>query len=713
LRSIPTRSSTLKKRGSEGPIIRIVIATGISSVVTQLYTIREFLSQFEGNEYVIAIILFNWLILGGAGTWLAHVFTGHGKRARATSLGWLTICLSLLPVIQILAIRVLRDVVFIRGSSVGFYPTVLFSFFTIAPYALIIGYVLPLSLFVLRRQRSGFPGTRIYIIDNIGDVSGGVLFSFFLVYLTTPLTALFLVNIVLCGASWLLFFRLRVSVVGASISAVLVFFVSICGVLVEKDAAAFHKGDTVFYKESLFGRIVVSRDSGLYTLFVDGKPVSSSQDEMMAQEAVHFGLSQVDKIESILLISAQGSMMEEVEKYQPQTIDYVELDPEIISAAFDCGIIKKMKGMSVISGDARAYLKNSGRLYDAIIMSLPEPGTFQLNRLYTHEFFSLAKSRIYPGGILSMSLEGFDNYITGQKSSEVSCLYNTARSCFKEVAIFPGQRIFFICSDSTLSYDIPSLLRKKKIKADYISDYFYGNLTPSRIGYLRDSIDDSIPLNKDLSPYMMRLVFSGWFLKYSTNPYIFYTLLAGLACIYIFRIRGSAYVLFTTGCAVMGSEILVIFLFQILFGYIYVKIGIIVTIFLTGLLPGAWYGDRLARKGRGMFIITDALFIACMTALIVYLKLSNHAIPELFVYVFAFFVSVLCGFQFPIALHLGGDDSAAVTGSFSADLIGAAFGALVVSACLIPYAGIIGSASALIVLKLSSIMAVSTHGKDK
>jgi len=41
----------------------VVIATGISSVVTQLLIIREFLAQFQGNEFVIALILFNWLIL--------------------------------------------------------------------------------------------------------------------------------------------------------------------------------------------------------------------------------------------------------------------------------------------------------------------------------------------------------------------------------------------------------------------------------------------------------------------------------------------------------------------------------------------------------------------------------------------------------------------------------------------------------------------------
>ena len=165
-------------RKNERAITRVVIATGISSVVTQLLTIREFLSKFSGNEFVIALILFNWLILGGAGTLLARLITRRFWKATVNRLGWLSLILAAIPTLQILAIRGLRDVFFIHGSSVGFYPTLSYILFTIAPYTLLLGFVLPYSLFVLRAETPGFSGTRIYIIDNIGDVAGGALFSF-------------------------------------------------------------------------------------------------------------------------------------------------------------------------------------------------------------------------------------------------------------------------------------------------------------------------------------------------------------------------------------------------------------------------------------------------------------------------------------------------------------------------------------------------------
>ncbi len=151
-------------------ILWVVVATGISSVVTQLLTIREFLTQFQGNEIVIALILFNWLILGGIGTLAAHKLTQRNHQPTDHKLAYLSLALCILAVLQILAIRLLRDFIFISGSSVGFYSTLAFGFCTITPYCLLLGFVLPYSLFVLRSQWSDYPGARIYIFDNIGDI---------------------------------------------------------------------------------------------------------------------------------------------------------------------------------------------------------------------------------------------------------------------------------------------------------------------------------------------------------------------------------------------------------------------------------------------------------------------------------------------------------------------------------------------------------------
>ena len=700
------------KSPTERAIIRVVIATGIASVVTQLLTIREFLTQFKGNEIVIALILFNWLILGGIGTLLARLVTHRLWRPGVSGLAWFSLILAALSAPQILAIRMLRDVVFIHGSSVGFYPTWLYTFLTIMPYCLLLGFVLPYSLFILRNEAADYPGARIYITDNIGDVTGGALFSFALVYLVTPLQAVFLANLPLLATAWVLMPAARRYRVFAMMGTGTVIAILIAGLWFEKPSLAPSEGDLAHYQETRYGRIAVHRDQDQLTLFEDGKPVFSNQNISIAEETIHYPLAQLDDIQHVLLISAESGVMEELQKYNLKSVDYVELDPEVTTIQFQFGMLKKIPGLQVIHRDGRAFLSDSDKTYDAIIVNLPEPETFQINRFYTDRFFELAAGHLRPGGVLSLAMQGFQNYIAEPQRQKYSSLYNTATEYFKEVTLLPGQKVFFLCRNQAIDTDIPGALSQKGISTSYISGFYYGNLTPERIERLNQHIDASIPANRDHAPYLIRIMFSQWFAKYQSSPIGFMIAAFVLTFIYLFRISREEFVLFSTGCITMGSEILVIFAFQIFFGYIYLQIGIIITVFLAGLLPGAWAGHRLHSKRKRVLAVTDAILILLLVLFILALMTIADRLPVLFFLIFGFCVSLACGFQFPIALDLRGSDNAAATRTFSADLIGAGCGTLITSAILIPYLGIIWAAVGLIVMKLISLLVIGTRRKS-
>jgi spermidine synthase len=682
----------------------VVIATGISSVVTQLLIIREFLAQFQGNEFVIALILFNWLILGGIGTILSHRITQNLWPAAATRLGWLSLFLAGLSGVQILAIRYFRDVFFIHGSSAGFYPILLYSFLATAPYCLMIGFVLPYSLFVIRTSNPDYPGASIYITDNLGDVSGGALFSFVLVFWVSPMTAVFLANLPLLLSVLLLFHQFSRRRLSVYLGAAATLAVLGAGVFLEPSSLVPPEGRLVYYSESRYGRIQVLQDQEQFTLFVGGVPLFSSQNLNMAEETIHYPLSQVDTAQNILLISAQGGMMAELEKYRPVSVDYVELDPKVADVEFKFGLIKKIPGLSVIHQDGRAYLEKSNKIYDAIIVNLSEPDTFQINRFYTDRFFALARRHLARHGVLSFAMEGFDNYLAEPQRQKLSSLYNTVSDYFSHVLLLPGEKIFFLCSSEPVNTDIPKLLDRKGISTRYIRGYYYGNVTAERIMRLNALIDPKTPKNLDDVPQLMRLMFLQWFAKFSTSPAGFIVILSLFCVVYLFRIHLEEFVLFSTGFMVMGSEILVIFAFQIFFGYIYFQIGLIVTVFLAGLLPGAWFGDRFRKRSKQTLMLTDGLLMVLMGLLMVAVKQAGHHLPVFAYLVFGFSVSLICGFQFPVALYLRGGDAPAVTQTFSADLIGAAFGTLIANVVLIPYFGIIWTAAGLIGLKLLSLM---------
>lgn len=690
-------------RKNESPVLLVVIATGISSVVTQLLTIREFLAQFHGNEFVIALILFSWLVQGGIGTLISRLLTGKSSPS-ANFLGLLSLALAVLPVLQILLIRELRDNLFIHGSSVGFYPTFAFIFLTTAPYAILIGFVLPYSLFVLRYSNPGYPGTYIYITDSLGDVAGGALFSFFLVYFFSPLQSVFIANMFLLAATYAFFkhsgLRHSLTITGTGIALLIL----VSGTLFEQKSLRPLEGKLAYYKESRYGRIEVLQDREQFTMIGDGVPLFSNQNTSNAEETVHYALAQISDPKNILVISAEGGIMEELDKYHPETVDYIELDPDVSEALFRFGLIKKIKGINVINQDGRAYLANTDKIYDAIILNLPEPETYQINRFYTDSFYDIAKKRLSSGGILSFSMEGYDNYLAEPQRQKISSVYNTLSRHFKNVLLLPGQNIYFLASQSPLNTNIPDSLSLKGISTSYVSSYYYGNVTDDRINQLKELIDKSTPINTDIYPNLMRIMFMQWFAKFSTSPFVFIVILSMLSLTYLVFIRKEEFVLFSTGCMAMGTEILIIFAFQIFYGYIYLKIGLIITVFLAGLLPGAWIGNRYGGNKKILLVITDAILILLTGILITAFKQTGYSIPLSAFLLYGFVVSMTCGYQFPTALKLTGDSNSAVTKLFSADLIGAAAGTLLISVAVIPYFGIIRAAICLIGLKLISLI---------
>ena len=99
-------------------LIWSIIGTGVSSVTTQLLTIREYLTQFHGHEITISLVLFCWLLITGLGS-LAAKAIKHPSRGLYTLL---ILVIALWPLLQLIGIRTLRETFFTHGVSPGFYP---------------------------------------------------------------------------------------------------------------------------------------------------------------------------------------------------------------------------------------------------------------------------------------------------------------------------------------------------------------------------------------------------------------------------------------------------------------------------------------------------------------------------------------------------------------------------------------------------------------
>ena len=442
-------------------IIWSIIGAGISSVATQLVTVREILTQFHGNEITIALVLFSWLLLTGLGSMAARL----PLRPSVTLYGLLTLLMAFGPLAMLVAIRALMQTVFTHGLSPGFYATLLFITAAMTPYCLLTGFVLPYAQKVLHAHGVAYESAELYFTDNVGDIFGGAVFSFVLVYWFHPFA------IVAATSSCLVFVSLlilasegrRAFVVAALVASAAFYIVALDG-HVERSTLKGQYGDIERYIESPYGRVVVSKDGPQRTFWESGLPLYSDENVVESEEKVHYALCQLDHLENILLISGGlGETITEVSKYAPKEIDYVELDPQLTRTALELGVLKETPSLTIINMDGRQFIKTASRKYDAVIVDLPDPDTFQLNRFFTAEFFSLARAILTDGGILSFGVEYSPNFISDTRKEKLSILFNTARSQFSHVMVIPGESAYFLCRNGPLTLDVVGRLKMKGV----------------------------------------------------------------------------------------------------------------------------------------------------------------------------------------------------------------------------------------------------------
>ena len=683
-------------------VVASIIGIGISSVTTQILTIREFLTQFHGNEITISLVIFCWLVLTGTGTLGAKFF----KTASLEAYLVLTLLIAVWPLFQIIGIRIFRELFFTHGVSPGFYPILFYILMAIAPYCLLTGFILPYTQKLLHAAHIPFESGELYITDSMGDITGGMLFSFLLVYWFKPFAVIALTSSFLLLAVFFLTGSFRKwALMGLAICLAIVFYGMALISSLETHTLETQYGNIAGYIESPFGRIVVSKEGHQYTFWESGLPLYSDANIIEAEEKVHYPLSQLNNVKNLLLVSGGlGETLAEIAKYRPHRVDYVELDPAVTRTAIKLGIIKTAPFVNIINTDAGRYIKSAGSSYDAVILDLPEPDTFQINRFFTDEFFAMAKGVLNPNGILSMSMTYSPNYLSDLRKKKLSTLYHTAGRHFKHILVLPGEQACFLLSDGPLSARIPERLKSKGISTAYIDGFFHGNVTEERILKLRAQLDQNKTLNTDFNPRLMHLVFREWFTQYGATPAYFIWSVAGLLLFYFIFMKKEEYILFSTGFSAMGLEMAIIFAFQIIYGYIYMAIGAIITVFLLGLLPGAMVGKKW-KAGNGIKMgLSEAALLALLASFFSWSWWFKAPLHPSWFLVFSFVFSFFCGFQFPVVANMIGEARSPAAGCLAADLCGAAVGTLAVGTLLIPLWGMGAAVLGLMLVKGSSTL---------
>jgi spermidine synthase len=730
-----------------GKTIKIsIIILGITSLVTQIIMLREFMNVFYGNELIMGIVLANWMLINGIGAYLGK-YLKFRPQSTVDRPPFLLIILQLfisfIPLLTVFSLYSLRNNIFPVGTMISLSSTFISSFLLLIPFCLISGIMFTLFCQILSDSNNPIP--RVYSLDVIGSILGGLIFNLVLIfYLNTfqILTILTFLNLI---ASFLLSASSKKKAL-AYLSCVLILISFICIYKYDFEQIAkerlFKGQKVVVQKDTPYGNIVVTNTEEQLNYFENGVFLFSSENLVQKEEDVHYAMLQHKSPKQVLLISGGLSgTIDEILKYNIDKIDYLEINPWIIQVSGFKFKVQSSK-VNIINKDPVLFLKSSSNSlpnpassfqppaskYDVALINVPPPSTAQLNRFYTIEFFTSLKRHLNEGAVISISLMSTADYVTKEAGELNYVLYNTLKTVFKNVLIVPGEKNYFIASDNPLSINIAELYinlktRNPKLETNYVNQYYIDDeLLKQRSDFILNSISNlnlsainhQLSANTDFSPVAYYLQLQYWLSHFSKTPsalihklliwFLVFCVLCLLFCLFYYsRLKSydlrltTIYIsLFTTGFIASSLQFLLLIYFQVMYGYVYQMTGILITLFMFGLAAGVYLSRYevipVSIKGYTGLIFGLAIYTVAIPFLLLFLKLHN--VNSTIIQIIFFFITIdigtISGMIFTYAVNLQKDSVSSIAAkSYSSDLIGSAFGVLLASAFLLPLLGLV------------------------
>jgi spermidine synthase len=684
---------------TERPLALSVLALGGTTIVVQAIFLRSFLSVFYGNELVIGIVLASWLVLTGAGSGLRLGRRNKGAIS-VDLLVFLQAALALLPLATVLLLSYLKTLLFPPGTMIGMAESLYGSLVLLAPFCLVSGFLFTAYVALLSERFGASSVSHVYGLEAAGSVIGGVLFTLLATrYLSTAQT-LVVLGVINMGIGFLLSWRNGRTLL-AFVTVAIVLLLTLLPAAIDLDALArrwlFAGQEVAEYKDTPYGSVTVTGKKDQLNFFENGMLLFSTGDAASNEEAVHFAMVQRPKAERVLLISGGISgMTDEILKYPFASADYLEINPWLIEMGERLVGPVRQKNVHLFIEDARRYIRSAGVRYDVVLINVPDPGTAQINRYYTEEFFGELKSALNPGAVVSLSVLPSTEYLGLEGRQLSSIIYNTLTGAFANVLVVPGMKIHFLASDGALRADVASMVDSLGINTAYVNKFYLDDrMTEERSRKLVSSLDRSATVNRDFAPAAYYRQVQYWLSYFAFDPWVPAAACALILGFLLVRMKAVSFCMFVGGAAGSSLEVVLLLAFQIMYGSLYLATGMIITAFMAGLSVGSlvrWV--FLRRKPVAAFTVVQGLvglYALFLPLLLNILKSGNPG--DLVVYPLFLFLTaclgVLIGLEFSLASRLIGDASPALAGRlYGTDLLGSAAGALVVSAFLLPLLGI-------------------------
>jgi spermidine synthase len=711
-----------------------LLIKGLSGIIAQVLLMRELLISFHGNELTLGIILANWLILVAIGSFVIGK-TGEKTESKTEVFVLFQLFFAFTLPLTIYLSRIFGNILLpTPGEGLGFGLIFYSSFLVLLPITIPQGalFTYGCRLFAQRIRKDVSSIGKVYVLESIGSIIGGILITFFLIQylnsfeiafiisLTNTLISIFLLwpeprpfHSIFQRALWIL------SILLSFVFAYSLFSQTSNAIQQSSIHSQWRNLNVIHNQNSIYGNITVTKRGEQFTFFTNGVPSITTPvpDTAFLEDFVHFPMLFHEKPESVLILGGgAGGMIHEVLKYPVRLVDYVELDPLLLKLVQKFSTPLTQSELSdprvrIHFTDGRFFIKKTRDRFDLIFIGLPAPQELQTNRLFSSEFFSFAKKKLDLNGIIVLTLPGSLTYISPELRDLNGCILDTLKAVFHSVRVIPGDTNLYLASDSSklenvTTEELIKRLERRKIQTSlFTQGYLAFRLHERWMKWFSESMErKGIQINSDFRPigvffslsYWNALFspsltgifkwFEGFSLQISISFILLFTILMAVLFIKrpLFSAQSIPYAIFTTGLAGMIFNLAVIFNFQTFYGYLYYQIGLLIAIFMLGIALSSFYMtrhlDRIEKDAHQFLKIEILVILFSLLFPFVFSIPSDYfgktPLPLLIYPVFlimSFFSGAWIGLQFPLAskIYLGSPGKGGTLGHTAGLLYGA------------------------------------------
>jgi spermidine synthase len=467
----PSRAAPARAGVGPGLVLVAVAVSGATTMVFEVGWTRMLALVLGSSTYAFSAVLVAVLIgiAGGSGVF---VWRWGGRPVAGATLAAVQVAVGIAAAAVMLGLDRLPELLLagLRWSDAPGWVVLLELVLSVGALllaTLCIGATFPCALAVATTNAAaiGHEIGILYAVNTVGAVAGVLLGGLVLVPrwgLQGSLKAAIIASLIMGATLWgaARGGRRRLHAIGALVAAGVVVLLPAWDVRVMSSAPAVYaktflsdargrsfreqlgREEVLFYRDGKSGSVAVTRLGSLTLLRINGKIEAGTGSDMPTQLMVaHLPLLVHPAPRDVFVLGlGSGVTAAAVLAHPVERVEVLEMEPAVVEASRFFASVQGRRladpRLRLVIGDGRSFLRAVPSRYDVIISEPSNPWIQGMAGLFSTEFFTLARERLRPGGVMLQWVQAYN-----LAPADVRMVLATFRASFPAVSVwqpYPG-----------------------------------------------------------------------------------------------------------------------------------------------------------------------------------------------------------------------------------------------------------------------------------